>query len=130
MSGMLEDISNTADGSIILLQPCAHNPTGLDPTELEWQEILEVIKRKSHFTIFDMAYQGLASGDPAADAWPVRFFAKHTPVCVLQRFAENFGLLGDRAACISIVTESEEVSKKVSAKLAEIAKPVFGNPSL
>ena len=28
------------------------------------------------------------------------------------------------------MTDSEEESKKVSAKLAEIAKPVFGNPSL
>ena len=30
--GMCEDINNIPPNNIILLQPCAHNPTGCDPT--------------------------------------------------------------------------------------------------
>jgi aspartate/tyrosine/aromatic aminotransferase len=29
-------------GSIVLLHVCAHNPTGVDPTEAEWLKIAEV----------------------------------------------------------------------------------------
>lgn len=32
-AGMVNDLSNIPSGSIILLHPCAHNPTGVDPNE-------------------------------------------------------------------------------------------------
>jgi len=35
--GMVEDLSKCPAGSIILLHPCAHNPTGVDPTEAQWR---------------------------------------------------------------------------------------------
>jgi len=31
--GMMEDIKNAPEGSIIVLHACAHNPTGIDPTK-------------------------------------------------------------------------------------------------
>jgi len=30
---MIEDLSKIPAGGIVLLHPCAHNPTGVDPTE-------------------------------------------------------------------------------------------------
>lgn len=30
--------------SIILLHACAHNPTGVDPTQEQWKEISNVVK--------------------------------------------------------------------------------------
>lgn len=50
-------------GSIILLHACAHNPTGVDPTPEQWEEIADLIKKKDLFPFFDMAYQGFASGE-------------------------------------------------------------------
>ena len=32
INGMLETLKSAAQGSIILLHVCAHNPTGVDPT--------------------------------------------------------------------------------------------------
>jgi aspartate/tyrosine/aromatic aminotransferase len=44
LEGMLRDISAAPNGSMILLHACAHNPTGVDPSIDEWQQILRVIQ--------------------------------------------------------------------------------------
>ena len=36
MIGMLEDLEAATPGSCVLLHTCAHNPTGVDPTEEQW----------------------------------------------------------------------------------------------
>jgi aspartate aminotransferase len=61
--GLLEDLDKAKSDSIVLFHVCAHNPTGVDPTQAQWKQILEVVKRKNHFVGFDSAYQGFASGD-------------------------------------------------------------------
>lgn len=32
--GMIEDLSNAPENSVIILHACAHNPTGTDPTQV------------------------------------------------------------------------------------------------
>lgn len=61
--GMKEDLNACKDHSVVMFHVCAHNPTGVDPTEAQWQEVLEIVKRKKLFSAFDSAYQGFASGD-------------------------------------------------------------------
>lgn len=46
INGMLEDLDKAANEQIVLLHVCAHNPTGVDPTQEQWKKILEVVKRK------------------------------------------------------------------------------------
>lgn len=46
--------------SVVLLfhtTACAHNPTGVDPTPEQWKQISQLMKDRSHFAFFDMAYQ-------------------------------------------------------------------------
>ena len=42
--GMLDDIKAAPEKSIVLLHACAHNPTGVDPTQEQWKEISNVVK--------------------------------------------------------------------------------------
>ena len=42
------------DESIVLLHACAHNPTGVDPTEEQWKELAQIFKSKNHLAFFDM----------------------------------------------------------------------------
>lgn len=69
---MLTDFENLPVHSIIFLHSCGHNPTGADPTQDEWIQITEMIRKKGHFPYFNVAFQGLASGDPERDAFPLR----------------------------------------------------------
>lgn len=42
--GFFEDLSNAPENSVIILHGCAHNPTGLDPTEDQWKKIAEIMR--------------------------------------------------------------------------------------
>lgn len=42
--GFLEDLNAAPEGAVIVLHACAHNPTGCDPTQEQWQQIADVIK--------------------------------------------------------------------------------------
>lgn len=79
-----------------------------DPTQEQWKEIAEIVRRKRLFPFFDSAYQGFASGDPDKDAWAVRYFvAEGFQLFCAQSYAKNFGLYGERNGngifCLSFI---------------------------
>ena len=45
-AGMMADIKAAKDGSIFMFHACAHNPTGVDPTQEQWKEISNLCKAK------------------------------------------------------------------------------------
>jgi len=67
-------LNGAKPGSVVLLHACAHNPTGVDPTEEQWNKIAEIVKAKGLYTFFDSAYQGYASGDLEKDALSLRIW--------------------------------------------------------
>lgn len=118
LNGMLEDLDKAANEQIVLLHVCAHNPTGVDPTNEQWGKILEVIKRKNHLVMFDSAYQGFASGDLVKDAYAVDLFTKsYDRILLCQSFAKNFGIYGERAGTLSVVTGSKTETEVVMSRL-------------
>jgi len=44
LEGMLEDLRAAPENAVIILHACAHNPTGLDPTHEQWEQIANVVK--------------------------------------------------------------------------------------
>jgi aspartate aminotransferase len=78
---------------VFLLHACAHNPTGVDPTEEQWKAIASVFLAKKHYAFFDSAYQGFASGDLDRDATAVRYFVSSgVPMLVCQVRSSKFYL--------------------------------------
>ncbi|QHN87515.1 Phosphatidylinositol 4-kinase beta [Arachis hypogaea] len=45
-------LKNAPDGSFFLLHACAHNPTGVDPSEEQWQEISSLIKSLAEINLY------------------------------------------------------------------------------
>ncbi|KAF2768668.1 PLP-dependent transferase [Teratosphaeria nubilosa] len=127
--GMIDDIQNLPNGSLVLLHACAHNPTGVDPTEQQWKAISDAVKDGGHFPFFDMAYQGFASGDTNQDAFALRYFLQqgHTP-CLAQSFAKNMGLYGERVGAFSIVCSTPEEKARVDSQIKILVRPLYSNP--
>lgn len=42
--GLIEDLRNAPENSVILLHACAHNPTGCDPSHEQWEKIADVME--------------------------------------------------------------------------------------
>jgi aspartate aminotransferase len=115
---------------VVLLHACAHNPTGLDPSQEQWRTIAELCQRKKLFPFFDNAYQGFASGDPVRDAWAISHFYHLQPpieMCVAQSFSKNFGLYGQRAGAFHLVINnpSESARDQVQANLAMLIRSEY-----
>ncbi|KAL4784138.1 pyridoxal phosphate-dependent transferase [Aspergillus varians] len=125
------------ENDAILLQACAHSPTGLDPTKEQWEAIALVCREKELFVIFDSAYQGFASGDLDRDAWAIRHFFTYPGLefAVCQSFSKNMSLYGERLGALHIVVSrgsSSSPTASVYGHLAEIQRacvsmaPLFG----
>lgn len=83
--GLRSALENGPERSVFLLHACAHNPTGVDPTDAQWEAIADIMLARGHFAFFDCAYQGFASGDLDRDAKAVRYFVQRgVPMLVCQ----------------------------------------------
>jgi len=129
IAGMLEDLSAAPAGAVILLHACAHNPTGVDPSQDQWKQIAEVVEKKKLFPIFDTAYQGFATGDLDKDAWAVRYFASRGfEMMATQSFAKNFGLYNERVGNLVLLVRDAAVVAPVRSQVTLIVRSSYSNP--
>lgn len=129
--GMTKDLKAMKDESIVLFHVCAHNPTGVDLSQNQWQDVLDIVKTKKLMSCFDSAYQGFASGDLEEDSYSLKLFAENTDNLMLfQSFAKNFGLYGERVGCLSLVTGNQDEKSIVMSRLKQIARPIYSNPPI
>merc|ERR1712187_1078044 len=89
--GMIKALKEDATpGAHVLLHACAHNPTGVDPSEDQWKHIAEVMKERQLVPLMDSAYQGYATGSLDKDAFAVRLFVDMGfEMYMCQSFAKN-----------------------------------------
>ena len=127
-SGMLEDLNALPAGSIVVLHACCHNPTGVDLTPADWQNVLDVVKAKGLIPFLDMAYQGFGDGIDE-DAAAVRLFAESgLSFFVSSSFSKSFSLYGERVGALSIITESREESARVLSQVKRVIRTNYSNP--
>ena len=129
--GLKEDMANAPEGSIYLFHTCAHNPTGVDPTKEQWDEIADLCVSKKLVPFFDTAYQGFASGDLVGDGYSVRLFArKGIEMLAAQSFAKNMGLYGERVGTINIICQDEDTAVRVLSQMKIIVRKMYSNPPI
>ncbi|XP_076142416.1 aspartate aminotransferase, cytoplasmic [Alosa pseudoharengus] len=129
LSGFLGDMEAAPEHSIFVLHACAHNPTGTDPTQDQWKQIAEVMKRRNLFVFFDSAYQGFASGNLDKDAWAVRYFVSQGfEMFCAQSFSKNFGLYNERVGNLTIVARDEDNLTRTLSQMEKIVRVTWSNP--
>lgn len=128
--GYLTDLKKTIPGSIVLVQACAHNPTGVDPSEDQWRQIVEVFKERKLLAFFDCAYQGFGSGDVEKDAFSLRLFAQeNVQMIIAQSFSKIMGLYGERVGCLHVVCRSQEAATRVLSRLQCCVRAFYSSPA-
>ncbi|EGD74774.1 glutamic-oxaloacetic transaminase 1 [Salpingoeca rosetta] len=129
--GMMQDLDKLENGSVVLLHACAQNPTGVDPTPEQWHEIATLIKQKNHLPVFDMAYQGFASGDYDKDAYAVRHFCEQGMLpFVIQSYSKNMGLYGERVGALNVVTTDPQQASAIESQLKIMIRALYSNPPI
>jgi aspartate aminotransferase len=135
IAGTMSALEVAEPNDVVILQTCAHNPTGVDLSNLQWMKILDLVQRKKLFVVFDNAYQGFATGDVDDDAWAVRQFTEeilasrtHPGLCVAQSFSKNFGLYGERVGALHLVVPRHLSAQGARSELMAIARAEYSNP--
>jgi aspartate aminotransferase len=126
--GMCASVKTMPPGSAMLLQPCCHNPSGMDLTFDQWKILSDLLKKQQVIPFFDFAYQGFGKGIED-DAKPIRYFAEQGhEMLVAQSFSKDFGLYGERVGLISFVTHSSEIAKNIGSRVRLMIRQNYSNP--
>ncbi|XP_078522822.1 putative aspartate aminotransferase, cytoplasmic 2 [Lissotriton helveticus] len=129
VKGLMDDLENAPDFSIVFLDCSMYNPTGIGLASNEWEWISEMAMRKNLLPFFHVPAQGLISGDPDLDSGPVQFFAeKGLELFCAQSFSRNFGLYDARVGNLIIVTKQKEAVLSSRSQLEKLVKGAWGSP--
>jgi aromatic-amino-acid transaminase len=124
----LEVLSAAPKGSIIILQPVCHNPTGVDLNREQQDAITALCLANEHIVLFDMAYQGFGDGLDDDASWVRRCAAEGLTFMVANSFSKNFSLYGERCGGLSVVTRSAEEAELVLGQLKLAVRRSYSNP--
>ena len=121
-------LKRLAPRSIIVLHACCHNPTGLDLSTQQWDEISSLAAENSLIPFFDFAYQGFGNGIEE-DAYAIRAMAmRHVPCLVANSFSKNFALYGERCGALTFVCPTPEQAELAFAEMVNTVRANYSNP--
>lgn len=105
--GLIADLGTVAEGDVVLLHGCCHNPTGANPTAAQWQAIAEVLLARKAVPLVDLAYQGFGDG-LEEDAFATRLIADRFPeVLIAASCSKNFGIYRERTGILIALGDAD-----------------------
>ena len=125
---MLEHLERAAEGDVVLLHACCHNPTGADLEPAQWQTLAHVLKRRRLIPFLDLAYQGFAV-DLQTDVSGLRLIAEQVPEALAAvSFSKNLGLYRERVGALIIIGENETRADAMLSHVLQIARGIYSMP--
>lgn len=128
MAALREAIASAEPTDAILLHGCCHNPTGIDYSLSDWQEIADLLTGKGLLPILDLAYQGLGDG-LEEDAKGVRLVLEAVPEALIAYSCDkNFGLYRDRVGAIYMMGNGADCLPCIASNGAALARANWSMP--
>lgn len=128
MDGIRGAIAEAEPGDAILLHGCCHNPTGIDYSNEQWDEIALLLAEAKLLPIIDLAYQGLGAGMDE-DAYGVRRLAVAVPeLLVTYSCDKNFGLYRDRVGALYVMMAQPGQLPAVMSNAHALARANWSQP--
>jgi aromatic-amino-acid transaminase len=127
---MLEALSAVPAGSVVLLHACCHNPTGVDLTRAQWEQLIPVLKARRLLPYLDLAYQGYGDGI-AEDAFAVRALAAAgLSFFVANSFSKSMSVYGERAGALSVVCADPYEAELVLGQMKATVRRNYSSPGI
>ena len=125
---LIEDLGQIPAGDVVLLHGCCHNPTGVDPTPAQWEQIADVVADRGVVPLVDFAYQGLGNG-LVEDASGLRALSRSgCELLVASSFSKSFGLYRERTGALSLVAKDADAAEKAMSHLKICIRTNYSNP--
>ena len=125
---MLAALRSLPAGAVVVLHSCCHNPTGVDLSREQWQQVLAVVQARGLVPFLDLAYQGFAEGVDA-DAYAPRLFAQAmSPIFLSSSFSKSVSLYGERVGAFSLVAGSADEAARALSQAKHLVRTNYSNP--
>ena len=128
MPALRKALEGMNQGDAILLHGCCHNPTGIDYTPAQWDDIAGKLAETGVLPIIDLAYQGLGDGmEP--DSYGVRAVLAQVPEAIVAYSCDkNFGLYRDRVGAVYALGETPAQTAVVMSNAYALARANWSMP--
>ncbi len=127
---MLEAIRALPAKSVVLLHACCHNPTGVDLSPMQWDELIPVLKERELLPFLDLAYQGYGDGIDE-DAFAIRaMLDAGLSFFVANSFSKSMSLYGERCGALSVVCPDAAQAALVLGQMKFMIRRNYSNPPL
>lgn len=128
MDELLACIKTLPAQSLLLMHACCHNPTGMDLTHEQWQQVLQIVRERKLMLYLDIAYQGFGVGVDE-DAWVVREMAtQKIPGFVGSSFSKSMAWYGERTGALHILCENEQQASCVLGQMKATVRQNYSSP--
>jgi len=128
ITAMLRELSEARPGDVICLHACCHNPSGIDPTREQWQEIATLLKDRQLLPLVDFAYQGFGVG-LHEDAEGIRVLAATgLELLVCSSYSKNFGLYAERVGALTVMARTAAAAEATLSQLKTTIRANYSNP--
>lgn len=125
---MLNTLKTVSADDFVLLHACCHNPSGMDLSPEQWQQIAQVAKDVGFTPLIDMAYQGFGDG-LEEDAYGVRLMADTVKNMILcSSCSKNFGLYRERIGACTVIGESAATTDVALSVVLNVARALYSMP--
>lgn len=115
-------------GDIVLLHACCHNPTGVDLTVAQWQEVAAVAAERRWLPFVDFAYQGYGDGLDADRTGVLALASRCPELLIASSFSKNFGLYQDRAGALTLVAAEAHAAAAAFSHIEAVIRTNYSNP--
>lgn len=125
---MVNALRQVPKGDAVLLHACCHNPSGVDPTEQQWNVIADIAQERGFLPLVDFAYQGLGDGLDE-DAAGVRALCRPgQEMLIASSFSKNFGLYNERTGALTLVAGTDDAAEKAFSHIKSTVRANYSNP--
>jgi aromatic-amino-acid transaminase len=127
---MREALSRLPARSVVLMHACCHNPTGVDLSRAQWDELIPILKSRELLPFLDIAYQGYGDGIEE-DAYAIRALAAaEVPFFVANSFSKNLSVYGERAGGLSVVCQTASEAGLALGQLKATVRRIYSSPTI
>ena len=127
---MLETLRGLPARSVVLLHACCHNPTGVDLTRAQWDQLIPVLRERELLPYLDLAYQGFGDGIQE-DAYAVRALASAgVSFFIANSFSKSMSVYGERCGALSVVCPNAHEASLVLGQMKLTVRRNYSSPPI
>jgi len=127
---MLATLRSLPAKSVVLLHACCHNPTGVDLTRAQWDELIPLLRERQLLPYLDLAYQGFGDGIEE-DAYAARALAAAgVSFFIANSFSKSMSVYGERCGALSVVCPDAKQAVNVLGQLKFTVRRNYSSPPI